>query len=41
VDVPGQVDILGLAHASATVKVNGDVASRKGEYYRDQVSVPT
>ena len=32
-DVPGAADILGIAHASATVTVNGQSTSRKGEYY--------
>ena len=35
-DFPGSMDILGIAHASSTVTVNGQSAYRKGEYF-DQV----
>jgi RHS repeat-associated protein len=33
-DIPGTNDILGIAHASATVTVNGQTTYRKGEYYQ-------
>jgi len=32
-DVPGSNDIIGVAHASATVTVDGQAAYRKGEYF--------
>lgn len=37
-DVPGAVDVTGIAHASAGVTVNGLSPSRKGEYYRSELS---
>jgi RHS repeat-associated protein len=38
-DVPGAVDIMGLALATETVQVNGASPYRKGEYFRKEVSV--
>jgi RHS repeat-associated protein len=38
-DVPGTNDIIGIAHASATVTVNGQSTYRKGEYYQTGLSV--
>jgi RHS repeat-associated protein len=38
-DVPGAVDIMGLAYATNAVTVNGQTAYRKGEYFRDQYAV--
>ena len=35
-EVPGTVDILGIAHPNATLTVNGQSSYRRGEYY-DQV----
>ncbi len=37
--VPGYVDILGVALATNPVYVNGQMASRKGEYFRRELSV--
>ena len=37
--VPGAVDILGLAWASNSVLLNGQLAERKGEYFRIKLSV--
>jgi len=37
--VPAYVDIMGLALATNPVTVNGTTASRKGEYFREQVAV--
>ena len=37
--VPGAADVMGIAHAKATVQVNGSTAYRKGEYFRKEVSV--
>jgi RHS repeat-associated protein len=37
--VPGYVDIMGLGFANNTVTVNGLTAYRKGEYFREQLSV--
>jgi len=37
--VPGFVDIVGLALATNPVYVNGQMASRKGEYFRRELSV--
>ena len=37
--VPGYADILGLGFATNGISVNGQAAYRKGEYFRDQVSV--
>jgi RHS repeat-associated protein len=36
--VPGTNDIIGIAHASATVTVNGQSPYRKGEYYRTELA---
>ena len=38
-DVPGAVDVMGISLATNTVTVNGQVASRKGEYFRQQLNV--
>jgi YD repeat-containing protein len=39
-DVPGFADILGIAHAQATVSVNGDAnVSRHGEYFWKDLSI--
>jgi RHS repeat-associated protein len=38
-DVPGAVDIVGVGLATNAVTVNGTTAYRKGEYFRQQVSV--
>jgi RHS repeat-associated protein len=38
-DVPGYVDIMGLALATNTVSVNGSNAYRKWEYFREQVPI--
>jgi len=35
--VPGAADVLGIAHASASVTVNGQATSRKGEYFWKEV----
>ena len=37
--VPGAVDVMGIAHAQAEVKVNGADAYRRGEYYRHELSM--
>ena len=37
--VPGAVDIMGVAWATNSVLVNGQVAERKGEYFRSELSV--
>ena len=37
--VPGYVDIMGLGFATNPVTVNGQTAWRKGEYFRQQLSV--
>jgi RHS repeat-associated protein len=37
--VPGYIDVIGAATNVATVSVNNASASRKGEYYRGEVSV--
>ena len=37
--VPGFVDIIGIALATNPVYVNGQMASRKGEYFRRELSV--
>ena len=37
--VPGFVDIIGIALATKPVYVNGQMASRKGEYFRRELSV--
>ena len=37
--VPGFVDIIGVALATNPVYVNGQMASRKGEYFRRELSV--
>ena len=37
--VPGYVDIMGLGFATNAVTVNGQTAYRKGEYFRQQLSV--
>jgi len=36
--VPGFVDIIGVALATNPVYVNGQMASRKGEYFRRELS---
>ena len=36
---PGDVDVMGLALATNTVKVNGLAAYRKWEYFREQIAV--
>ena len=36
--VPKSNDILGIAHASATVTVNGESPYRRGEYYRTELA---
>jgi hypothetical protein len=38
-DVPGAADIIGIAHASATVTVNGSSPYRKGEYFWKELSI--
>ena len=38
-DVPGAVDVMGLSYSPDTVTVNGQNAYRKGEYFRQQLSV--
>jgi len=38
-DVPGAVDVLGASILTNTVSVNGQTAYRKGEYFRQQISV--
>jgi len=38
VDVPGVEDIMGIAYPTATVTINGQTASRKGEYYETELS---
>ncbi len=38
-DVPGAADVLGVAHASATVTVNGQSPYRRGEYFRQELSL--
>ncbi len=38
--VPGWVDVLGTATNTSTVTVNNTAASRKGDYYRAEVSAP-
>ncbi len=38
-DVPGAVDIMGLGFATNAVTVNGATAYRKGEYFRQEVSL--
>ncbi len=38
-DVPGAVDIMGVGLATNAVTVNGATAYRKGEYFRQQVSL--
>jgi RHS repeat-associated protein len=38
-DVPGAVDLMGLGLATNTVTVNGQTAYRKGEYFRQQLTV--
>src|ERR1051326_8005112 len=37
-DVPGVADIMGIAHPSASVAVNGQSAFRKGEYYETELA---
>ena len=37
--VPGYVDIIGIALANKAVYVNGQLAYRKGEYFRKELSV--
>jgi len=38
-DVPGAVDVLGASILTNTVSVNGQTAYRKGEYFRQQITV--
>jgi RHS repeat-associated protein len=38
-DVPGGVDVIGLANASATVTVNANSPYRRGEYFRQELSI--
>ena len=38
--VPAYVDMLGLANPTTNVTVNGNVASRKGEYFHHPLNVP-
>jgi hypothetical protein len=38
-DVPGAVDVMGIAFATNTVTVNGQGVYRKGEYFRKELSV--
>jgi RHS repeat-associated protein len=38
-DVPGFVDIMGLAYATNPVTVNGQTAYRHGEYFRQQLPI--
>jgi YD repeat-containing protein len=38
-DVPGSSDVIGIAHASATVTVNGQSPYRRGEYYRQELAL--
>ena len=37
--MPGAVDVMGLELATNTVTVNGNAPYRKGEYFRQQLSV--
>ena len=37
--VPGAVDVMGVAFATNAVTVNGQTAYRKGEYFRQQLTV--
>ena len=37
--VPGAIDVMGVASATATVTVNSQSTYRKGEYYRKELSV--
>ncbi len=37
--IPGAVDIVGIANATATVTVNGQGTYRKGEYYRNELTI--
>ena len=37
--VPGAVDVMGISFATNTVTVNGLTAYRKGEYFRQQLTV--
>lgn len=39
-DVPGAVDILGVANPTTNVTVNGNIAYRKGEYFDHPLSTP-
>jgi len=38
--VPGYVDVIGIANPTAPVSVNGNSASRKGEYFHHALQVP-
>ncbi|MGA0848243.1 MAG: hypothetical protein ACO3PY_06540, partial [Pontimonas sp.] len=38
-EVPGVVDVLGLANPTADVTVNGNVAGRSGEYFHHELAV--
>ena len=38
-DVPGYLDVVGVAHANASVTVNDQSPYRRGEYYRQELSV--
>jgi len=38
-DIPGALDVMGVGFATNTVTVNGQTAYRKGEYFRQQLSV--
>ena len=39
VPVPGAIDVIGAAYATASVTVNGQATTRKGEYYRAELNV--
>jgi hypothetical protein len=38
-DVPGAADIIGIAHANASVTVNGSSPYRKGEYFWKELAI--
>jgi RHS repeat-associated protein len=38
-DVPGAADVIGIAHPSASVTVNGQTTYRRGEYYHKELSI--
>jgi hypothetical protein len=38
-DVPEYLNIMGIAHASASLTVNGNSPYRKGEFFRQELSI--